>query len=503
MSDFDDKKKKTPKKFYSEDGVRYDDRIKRNKITEEVTNTEFVKKERPKKDFSKNDGFKKDFSKRDGFKKDGFKKERPTFSDVKSTPKAKVNEDGTKQFDQSTFFASCPREVEYLLEEEIRALGITRIETENGGVAFKAETHQALDVLLQSRVASRVFKELQVYTISNERDLYSRAKEKWWDKIFTKDQTFKINTLFDRDAKENFSNSMIFSQVLKDAIADNFREKYNERPSVDTGRPDITFLLRIERKPNTSEFNARILVDMCGEPLSNRGYREESLRAPLRENLAAAIILSTDFDPEKDIFTDCMCGSGTLLIEAILLRAKVAPTYLKVRKFIERKIPVFDFIKHPWFIADRFSVKDFEKKAQDIYNHSLNALNELQTRQFFGFDINDRALETTRIHLSNAHIDQQIVALNKRDATKITPMDEPPGIVICNPPYGERMGEEEELKSLYKDLGENFKHNFKGFRAYVFTSNPELRKQISLGTKERKVFYNGSLECRLLKYDLY
>lgn len=438
------------------------------------------------------------------FKKDN-RRERPQkkFSDVKSTPKAKINADGTKEFDQSTFFASCPREVEHLLEKEIRDLGITRIEVEKGGVAFKAETEEAIDVLLNSRVASRVFKEIQVYTISSEKDLYARAKEKWWDKVFSVHQTFKINTLFDKDTREHFNNSMIFSQLLKDAIVDNFREKFGERPSVDTGRPDITFLLRVERKAGTDLFNARILVDMCGDPLSNRGYREETLKAPLRENLAASIIMTTDFDPEKDIFTDAMCGTGTFLIEAILIRAKVAPTYLKVRRYIERKEPVFDFLKHPWFIVDKKSERLFNERAQVIYNHSLAALNELQTRQFFGFDINERALETTRIHLHNAMIDQQIVTLNKRDATKITPMDEPPGIVIANPPYGERMGDEEQLKTLYHDYGENLKKNFKGFRAYVFTSNPLLRKAISLGTSKRHTFFNGSLECRLLKYDLY
>lgn len=431
------------------------------------------------------------------------RKEKPKFSDVKNTPKAKVNAEGKKEFDQSTFFASCPREVEHLLEKEIRELGITRIEVEKGGVAFKAETEEALDVLLNSRIASRVFKEIQVYTIASEKDLYARAKEKWWDKIFEVHQTFKINTLFDRDTKEHFNNSLIFSQLLKDAIVDNFREKYGERPSVDTGRPDITFLLRVERKPGTDLFNARILVDMCGDPLSNRGYREETLKAPLRENLAAAILMTTDFDPEKDIFTDMMCGSGTFLIEAILIKAKVAPTYLKVRQYIEKKVPVFDFLKHPWFTADKKSERLFNERAQVIYNHSLAALNELQTRQFFGFDINERALETTRLHLHNAMIDQQIVTLNKRDATKITPMDEPPGIVIANPPYGERMGDEEQLKTLYHSLGENLKQNFKGFRAYIFTSNPLLRKAISLGTSKRHTFFNGSLECRLLKYDLY
>lgn len=437
-----------------------------------------------------------------------FKKEKRPYtdkkiSDVKTNARAKINADGVKEFDQSVFFASCPREVEPLLEKEIRDLGITRLEIEKGGIAFKCETEQAIDVLLNSRVASRVFKEIQVYTISNEKELYTKAKEKWWDKIFSVNQTFKINTLFDSETRLQFNNSIIFSQLLKDAIADNFREKFGERPSVDTKRPDVTILLRVEKKLGTNLFNARILVDMCGEPLSNRGYREDSLKAPLRENLAAAIIMTTDFDPDKDIFTDTMCGTGTFLIEGILIKAKVAPTYIKIRQYIEKKLPVFDFIKHPWFIVDRKSFRLFEEKAQAIYNHSLAALNELQARQFFGFDLTERALETTRVHLFNAMIDQQIVTLNKRDATKITPMDEPPGIVICNPPYGERMGDEESLINLYRDYGENLKHNFKGFRAYVFTSNPNLRKAISLGTSKRHTFYNGSLECRLLKYELY
>jgi 23S rRNA G2445 N2-methylase RlmL len=407
-----------------------------------------------------------------------------------------------KIFEEPWFFASCPRDVEYLLEAEINKFKPLKVRTEPGGVAFQSPIETAFDVLLNSRVASRVFKEIQIYSILSEKDLYSKAKDKWWDKIFYLNQTFKINTLFDRETKDNFNNSLIFSQILKDAIVDNFREKFGERPSVNTERPDITFLLRVEKKTKSPGYNARILVDMCGEPISNRGYRVDSLKAPLRENLAAAILQSTDFDPSRDIFTDCMCGTGTLLIEAILMKAEISPTYLKIRKYIERKIPVFDFIKHPWHTADKKAVRMFDEKAIAVYNHSLKALNELETRQFFGFDISERALETTRLHLKNCMIDPQIVTLNKRDATKITPMDPPPGIVICNPPYGERMGEEEELRKLYRDLGENFKHNWKGYRAYVFTSNPLLRKSIELQTSKRFTFHNGSIECRLLRYEL-
>jgi hypothetical protein len=138
-------------------------------------------------------------------------REDKKFSDVKSNPRAKINPDGTKTFDQSTFFASCPREVEHLLEKEIRDLGITRIEVEKGGVAFKCETEEALDVLLNSRVASRVFKEIQVYTITSEKDIYTMAKEKWWDKIFDVHQTFKINTLFEKIS----TTQLFFHNFLK------------------------------------------------------------------------------------------------------------------------------------------------------------------------------------------------------------------------------------------------------------------------------------------------
>jgi 23S rRNA G2445 N2-methylase RlmL len=434
------------------------------------------------------------------FKERQAKKEGKTYDQDLVQPEAMAKDE--KIFEEPWFFASCPREVEYILEEEIKAFNPLRTRVEPGGVAFQSAIEVAFDILLHSRVASRVFKEIQIYSIMTEKDLYSKAKDKWWDKIFDLKQTFKINTLFDKETKELFNNSLIFSQILKDAIVDNFREKFGERPSVNTENPDITFLLRIEKKSRHPGFNARILVDMCGEPLSNRGYREDTLKAPLRENLAAAIVMSTDFDPQKDIFTDCMCGTGTLLIEAILIKAKVAPTYLKVRHYIERKTPVFNFLKHPWHLADKKACRMFDEKAIAVYNHANAAINELETRQFFGFDISERALETTRKHLQNAMIDRQIVTLNKRDATQITPMDPPPGIIICNPPYGERMGEEEDLQKLYHALGENFKHNFKGYRAYVFTSNPLLRKAIGLQTSKRFTFYNGSIECRLLRYEL-
>ena len=412
-------------------------------------------------------------------------------------------DENKRVYDQPGFFASCPKECEALLEKEIRDLGITRVFVEKGGVFFRCETDLACKVILQSRIASRVFHEIQVYTIADERELYSLAKEKWWDKIFDLKQTFMIKTLFDIDSKYKFKNSMIFSQLLKDAIVDNFRDKYGERPSVDTVNPDISILLRIQKKEKGELFNAHILIDMCGEPLSNRGYRDVGFQAPLRENLAAAIVMSTDFDPNRDIFIDSMCGSGSILIEAILLKAKIAPTYLRVRPYVEKKQITFDCLKHPWFINDKKAERLFIQYINEVYSQSIDALQSLETGQFLGFDISEQSLAITRSNLRSAKIPEQIVMLNKRDATKIHAIEEPPGIIICNPPYGERMGEEEKLKELYHEYGENLKQNFKGYRAYIFTSKPDLRKSISLQTKARIPLFNGNLDCRLIKYELY
>ncbi len=411
-----------------------------------------------------------------------------------------------KVYELPSFFASCPKGCEELLLKEIENQGITGGMIKPGGVFFQCPTTEALKVILYSRIASRVFHELQVYTIKNQNDLYDLAKEKWWEKIFRLNQTFMIKTLFDDEAKFQFKNSLIFSQKLKDAIADYFRNKFQERPSVDTINPDISFLLRLEKKASKTkelQFNAIIYVDMCGDPLSNRGYRDVGYTAPLRENLGAALIMSSDFDPEKDIFIDSMCGSGTLLIEAILIKAKVAPTYLRVRPFIEKKVKTFHCQNHLWFTNDKGAERVFSELMEKVYSESNDRIMKLQTGQFLGFDLAQGALDISRSNFQSARIPLEIINLNKRDATKIRAIEEPPGIIFCNPPYGERMGDEEKLKGLYHEYGENLKHNFKGYRAYIFTSKPELRKSIGLKTKERHKFYNGNIECRLLKYELF
>lgn len=402
----------------------------------------------------------------------------------------------------STFFASCPREMETMLDQELDQFGIEDREVKKGGVRFKADDLTGIQFLIHTRLASRVFKSFAFMKVRNEKDLYNKAKTEPWLKALTLNQTFKIQTLFDHKSKAFFKNSVAVSQILKDAIVDHFREKKGERPSVDTKDPDVNFLLRIEGGRGDKGWNCSVFIDLCGSPLSNRGYRQRGHSAPIRENLAAALVLASEFDGEEDVFYDPMCGSGTILIEAILIKGKIPPTYLRILRNIERKEKSFAFLEQVWFKEKTFLTRDVKEYLQQTYEQINKSIDELEHFQFYGSDIQARNLNLCREHLENAGLPSDIVELEKGDATKITLDIEAPGVVVTNPPYGERLGATDEVKELYYNLGENLKNNYKGFRAFILTSNPELRKKIALQTAKRIPFFNGNIECRLLRYDI-
>ncbi|MBL6990427.1 MAG: hypothetical protein ISR65_11640 [Bacteriovoracaceae bacterium] len=407
-----------------------------------------------------------------------------------------------------TYFASCPRAMEELLVDEIKKQRISDVKIHKGGVSFQAEEMKAFEVILESRIASRVFKEIYNFEFGKEKDIYHWAKKQNWPSFFSLRQTFKINTLLDYAASSSFRNSIAISQILKDGIVDKFREVTRKRPDVDLNEPEITFLLRIEHKTGRNklkQWNGRILIDLCGnEPLSNRGYRRAEHSAPMRENLAAGIILSTDWDPKKDTFIDSMCGQGTLLIEALLIKERVPPTFLKIKDIVEHNATPFAFMKHKWFQKNQGLVKKFRQRVQAKHEIWGKKWSTYKTNVFYGFDISSGALKATEKNLRRAVIPPSIIPLARKDARSLRPVGRRSGIVICNPPYGERMEEDDDrLRDLYHDYGENLKRNFKQFRAYIFTGNLELRKSISLQTSRRITMYNGNIECRLLKYELF
>ncbi|RLA63988.1 MAG: hypothetical protein DRQ89_05115 [Epsilonproteobacteria bacterium] len=397
---------------------------------------------------------------------------------------------------ETKYFASCPIHLEQLLINELKEFEINDIKEERGGASFTTSEKEIIRFILRSRISSRVFKQLTDFSISNEKELYEKALEYPWDEVMTPKQTLKIKCVMDRDAQQGFKSGLYLSQLLKDALTDKLREKFGERPSVDIKHPDNLFLLRISQAED-EKYNVNILLDLVGTPLSNRFYRTGHHLAPMRENLAAALVLLTDWDPEKDIFIDSMCGSGTILIEAAMIKEKIAPTYFRL---LSTKFH-FAFQKQIWFTKNG-SLQDFYlSEINKIKKLAKKGLDNLHNHQFFGFDIDQENIDTARNNLKNAKLDN-VIKLKRLDSTRLMPPADPPGVIICNTPYGERIGEKKFLEQVMYNYGENLKKNFSGFRAYLLTVQ-ELRKRISLSTSSRVSLKNGNIDCTLVRYDLY
>ena len=392
------------------------------------------------------------------------------------------------------YFASCPKGLEPQLLTEINDCHIDRVQQCPGGVAFDSSEKQLLELIMNSRIAGRVFMTLYKFKMRDEKDLYQQALKEKWNHVFNLNQTFKISTLLDGPSNHKFHNSLYLSKLLKDAIADNFKRLKNKRPSVSTKNPDIRFLLRIEK-----EKFASILLDLCGTPLSMRGYRSGHHLAPMRENLAAGIVLNLDWQETDQIFIDSMCGTGTLLIEAALIKGKISPSYLKIIRAVEQKSIEWDFQRQKWFVQHPDLPLQFKKILASLYQQNNKRLSALPDDYFWG---NDLDLRDTQANLAEAKLKNKI-QLTRNNSQNLAAPNNRTGIIICNPPYGNRMEEEQELEELYHQYGEALKNNFKNFKAYIFTGNPNLRKKISLRTSKRVTLFNGNIECRLLEYRLY
>ena len=408
------------------------------------------------------------------------------------------------------FFASCPTGLEELLAAEVKSLAYEKLRVTKGGVHFRGNVSMAMELMLASRIASRIYKKAYRFEIKVEKDLYHYAKEIKWKALFDLEQTFKINVVQskspDGKKRSHFSNTMFLAQNLKDGIVDRFRDDCKgERPSVDKDEPDMSFLLHLE--PNDNEFSqkefATILIDMCGEPLSQRGYRNTHFSAPLKENLAAGLVLLSDYRPEEN-FIDPMCGSGTIIIESLLIKGQIPPSYLALHEILENEAKTYwSFMKHNWFKKDKYVLAEWERLTAKYIEMARDGFERLEksTSKTIAYDIENFSLKATQLNLEASDL-SDFVQVIKEDATQIdNELDA--GVIVTNPPYGERLGEDEDLENLYYDFGENLKKNFKNFRAYVFTGNLPLLKKISLRTSKKVILYNGAIESRLAEYQLY
>ena len=376
--------------------------------------------------------------------------------------------------DKKNLFISCIPGLEEVVGREVVALGLS-FEVGRAGIFVPYEgMEQIYKLNLHLRSASRVLLPLAEFRCRDKNDLYKGALAINWYPFFKKMPTFAIDSFV---LHKNLTNSLFAAQTVKDAICDQLKATIGSRPSVDTREPDLGFHLYIV------DDKATISFDTSNPPLHQRGYRLEGGEAPLRENLAAALLLLGGYTKDDYIVDPC-AGSGTFLIEAAMIASNTAPGTF--RRF-------FGFFLHP-----EFSQNDWER----IKDEANAKVVKLEQGKFLGIEESVKTYQILKRAIHASKFDRWIGVKNGDFRTIDLPFS--PTFVIANPPYGKRLSEVEELKELYYDLGDFFKQKTKKpAKAALFTGSLELSKCVGLKTTKRYVLNNGGIECRLLTFDLY
>ncbi len=372
-----------------------------------------------------------------------------------------------------SYFATVAKGLEETAAQELEKLGALEVRPEVTGVYFQGEQALLYRVNLWSRLVFRVLMPIFKVRCETAQKLYRSVKELDWSQYLSIEQSFAVQCT---GSNLNLNHSHFTALQIKNAIVDQQRDRYGKRSNIDAKQPDLLINAHIDN-------NLCILsLDSSRESLHRRGYHLAMGLAPLKETLAAGILQIAQYNREM-AFLDPLCGSGTLPIEAALLGLNIAPGLARSR---------FGF--ETWLDFDQALWEQLKKEAQMSQFTALSA-------PITGSDFDAGILQQAR---NNAHLCglDRIIEFNREDLADVEPNAES-GILICNPPYGKRIGEEENLGSLYRLLGDVLKQRFKGWTAYVLTGNKELAKSIGLRSSRRFALYNGSLPCVLLKYELY
>jgi len=365
-----------------------------------------------------------------------------------------------------SFFASSPRGLEALLSQELSSLGAKELKETPGGVAFSGTWETAYRANLWSRIASRILWRVGEFKYTNEKDLYEAAKAVDWPGYFAVQKKIRVNVT----AQKSPLKSLEFATLkVKDAVCDRFRDSLGSRPDVDRAAPDVRIHAFLE------EAKGILYLDTSGEALFKRGWRMDIAEAPIRENLAAGIIMLSGWKFDQPLL-DPMCGGGTLLSEAAAMARGRAPG--AKRSFGFEKLSVFD--PKLW---ERIKT---ERTVQPV------------EPRLYGSDTDPDALQAARRNLGAAGVERW-VKLEQSDVLERT-APEPAGVMVANPPYGERIGSADELAALYPKLGDALKKRFAGWNCFFFTADLRLPKLIRLQPSRRTPLWNGSLECRLYEF---
>ena len=371
--------------------------------------------------------------------------------------------------------------METILTDELRTFGINNIKATMAGVAFQGDLETAYRACLWSRTANRILLVLSSFEVKTQEDLYNGVQQINWFEHINPDDTFAVS--FSAKNSQAINNTHFGALKVKDAIVDQMRDTFQKRPSIDTERPNIRINVYLQGE------QAQLSLDLSGESLHRRGYRDVNIRAPMKENLAAAMLLRCGW-PEiakhKGTLIDPMCGSGTLLLEAGMIAADYAPGLLR---------DYFGFIG--W---KKHDAECWEKLRMEALQRRKTGMDTLPI--IVGFDQNKQTVKTALAHIANAGL-QNKIHVERRDIEDAEPAESwKTGLLICNPPYGERLGDEQETAELYKKFGESLKAHFLGWKAAMIISNPELGFRLGIRSQKPITLFNGALECKLLRLNI-
>jgi putative N6-adenine-specific DNA methylase len=366
-------------------------------------------------------------------------------------------------------FATCPRGLEGALLAELETCGARETHAVGGGVHFSGDRAVRYRTNLESRIASRILLRVAQAPYRTEQDVYDAAHAVHWAERFGVEHSIRVDVSAIRCPLKSLE---FVTLRIKDAVCDRFRADTGRRPDVDTRSPDARVHAFLDER------NLTLYLDTSGEPLWKRGLRGETGEAPLRENLAAGLIALSGWRPEEPFF-DPMCGSGTLLAEAAQIALGIAPG--SRRGFAFERLRDFDAVL--WGgIREASRAREAARPAPAI----------------FGSDRDSRALDHARAALEHAGLAEH-VKLARADVREVA-APAPAGVLVTNPPYGVRVGEDAGLAAFYPQLGDALKARFAGWRCYILTADLRLAKLIGLKASKRTPLFNGPLECRLFEY---
>ena len=371
------------------------------------------------------------------------------------------------------FLATASKGLEEVCAGELSALGLSVLDRTPGAVAFKGRLDDAWRACLWLRTGRRVLRPLGTFEARDADALYEGAKAIRWEEFLTTRTTFAVTA---KVSDSRFRHSGFVGLKVKDAVADAMRERKGTRPDVDRENPDAQLLVRVSGR------TCDVSLDLSGGPLHKRGYRTKSVAAPLNETLAAGMLLLMGYDGSVP-FADPFCGSGTLLIEAAMIATGMAPGLLRRGPFgFER---CGGFVPRAW--------ERLLEEARDARREPRASL--------LGSDADPAAVDAARANAEAAGLNRW-VKVARRDARQFAPTGAP-GLLLCNPPYGEHSGAGEDLSGLYKEFGDALKRACAGWTAGILTGSPDLAKCVGLHPKRKIALFNGPMPVKLHVYELY